>query len=97
MRIRRAAEEARAKLKSITDMMDKLLVKMSSRKEFSLSTSVYFADMCMAAGLPDIARDTYLRVANRAEKDPAFAKSGGKTLQRVRAQLVDLLGQDGRL
>jgi hypothetical protein len=90
-----AAEQSRAKLKSVTEMMDKLLVKMSSRKEFSFSTSVYFADMCMAAGLPDIARETYLRVANRAEKDPAFAKSGGKALQWVRAQLVDLLSKTG--
>jgi hypothetical protein len=90
-----AADEARAKLKSVTDMMNKLLVKMSSRKEFSLSASVYFADMCMAAGLPDVARETYLRVANRAEKDPAFAKSGGKALTRVRAQLVDLLTKTG--
>jgi hypothetical protein len=90
-----AADEAREKLKSATEIMDKLLVKMSSRKEFSLSASVYFADMCMAAGLPDIARETYLRVANRAEKDPAFAKSGGKLLTRVRAQLVDLLSKTG--
>jgi hypothetical protein len=90
-----AAEQSRAKLKSVTDMMDKLLVKMSSRKEFSLSASVYFADMCMAAGLPDVARETYLRVANRAENDPAFARSGGKALQRVRSQLVDLLAKTG--
>ncbi len=90
-----AAEEARTKLKSVTEMMNKLLVKMSSRKEFSLSASVYFADMCMAAGLPDVARETYLRVANRAEKDPAFARSGGKALTRVRAQLVDLLAKTG--
>ncbi len=90
-----AAEDARKKLKSVTEMMNKLLVKMSSRKEFSLSASVYFADMCMAAGLPDVARETYLRVANRAEKDPVFAKSGGKALVRVRAQLVDLLAKTG--
>jgi hypothetical protein len=90
-----AVEQARVKLKSVTDMMNKLLVKMTSRKDFSLLTSVYFADMCMAAGLPDIARETYLRVANRAEKDPAFARSGGKSLMRVRAQLVDLLAKTG--
>ncbi len=90
-----AAGQARAKLKSITDLMDKLLVKMSSRKELSISASVYFADMCMEAGLPDVARETYLRVAERAEKDPAYAKSGGKALMRVRAQLVNLLAKTG--
>lgn len=90
-----SAGEARSKLKSITDLMDKLLVKMSSRKELSISASVYFADMCVEAGLPDVARETYLKVADRAEKDPAYAKSGAKALMRVRAQLVDLLTKTG--
>ncbi|MGD0382377.1 MAG: hypothetical protein ABSA77_02570 [Thermoguttaceae bacterium] len=89
------ADEAREKLKSVTEMMNKLLAKMSSRKEFSIPATVYFADMCLAAGLPDVARDAYLRVANRAEKDPAYAKSAGKALQRVRSQLVDLLVKTG--
>jgi predicted O-linked N-acetylglucosamine transferase (SPINDLY family) len=89
------ADEAREKLKSVAEMMNKLLAKMSSRKEFSIPATVYFADMCLAAGLPDVARDAYLRVANRAEKDPAYAKSAGKALQRVRAQLVDLLVKTG--
>jgi hypothetical protein len=89
------ADEAREKLKSVTEMMNKLLAKMSSRKEFSAPATVYFADMCLAAGLPDVARDAYLRVANRAEKDPAYAKSVGKALQRARAQLVDLLVKTG--
>jgi predicted O-linked N-acetylglucosamine transferase (SPINDLY family) len=75
--------------------MDKLLVKMSSRKEMSIAASVYFADMCMEAGLPDVARSTYLRVAERAEKDQDYAKSGGKALMRVRAQLVDLMAKTG--
>jgi len=90
-----AADDARNNLKSISALMNKLLVKMSSRKEFSISASVYFADMCMAAGLPDVARDAYLRVVNRAEKDPAYAKTAGKALARVRAQLVDLLAKTG--
>jgi hypothetical protein len=89
------ADEAREKLKSITEVMNKLLTKMSSRKEFSAPATVYFADMCLAAGLPDVARDAYLRVAGRAEKDPAYAKSAGKALQRARAQLVDLLAKTG--
>ena len=54
-------DEARANLKSVIDMMNKLLVKMSSRKDFSISASVYFADMCLAAGLPDVARESYLQ------------------------------------
>jgi hypothetical protein len=91
----KTADEARAKLKSVMDMMNKLLVKMSSRKDFSISASVYFADMCLAAGMPDVARENYLMVANRAEKDPAYAKSAEKALMRVRAQLVDLLAKTG--
>lgn len=90
-----AADEARGKLKSIADSTNKLLVKMSRRKEFSISASVYYADTCLAAGLPDVARTVYLRVAGQAEKDPAYAKSAGKALAWVRAQLVDLLAKTG--
>ncbi len=90
-----SADDARDKLKSINELMNKLLVKMSSRKEFSIIAAVYYADACLAAGLPDVARTTYLRVANRAEKDAAYAKSAGKALAWVRARLVDLLAKTG--
>jgi hypothetical protein len=90
-----AADEARGTLRSINALLDKLLSKVSSRKELSLPAAAYFADVCMASGMPDVAKTTYLRVADRAAKDPAYAKTSQKALMRVRAQLVDLLKETG--
>jgi hypothetical protein len=89
------ADQARDKLKSLADLLNKLLVKMSSRKDFSAPAAVYYAEACTDNGLPDVARNAYLRVANRAEQDPAYAKSAGKALLLVRARLVDLLAETG--
>jgi len=90
-----AANNARAKVKSISGLMGTLLEKMASRKQLSLPAEIYIADMCSTVGLDDTARDIYLRVANQVEKDPAIAKTAGRAITRVRSNLINMLAKQG--
>jgi hypothetical protein len=90
-----AVNDARAKLKSVTQSIVKLLAKTASRERFSLPATLYLADMCQKVGMDDAAREICLRVANQAEKDPAYAKRAGKSLTWVRVRLLELLAKNG--
>ena len=89
-------DAARARLASIEKLLGASLVKLSKRGEMSLAEMVFIGDALNTIGMMDEASREYRKILQRAEADPAFAKTAARATSRVRAQLIGLLRKQGK-
>jgi len=89
------AEAAKQRLESARQVLAKVVPKLVGRQQMSATALVYVADMCVAVGQAEAARDQYARVVKYAEENPAYAKAADRAVTRARSQLIDLLLDQG--
>src|SRR5262249_2089508 len=89
-----AANPATAPLR---EFQGNLLDQLTSRSKLGVSQLIYLGDASVALAKNDKAREIYQRVLMSIDQDPAAKATAGAATTRIRARLVGLLRNEGKL
>jgi hypothetical protein len=92
------AAVADPKLMALRELLAKLLEATEGRKALSVGQLIFLGDASMNSGRTDRAREIYQQVlASIDTDDKAKAAAGAASMTRIRARLVSLLRNEGKL
>jgi tetratricopeptide (TPR) repeat protein len=74
-----------------------ILDQLNTRKKLTVPQLIYLGDASVALSKNDKAREIYQRVLTEVDQDPAAKATAGAATTRIRARLVGLLRNEGKL
>jgi tetratricopeptide (TPR) repeat protein len=88
--------EAQKRLKSIQELLGKMLAKLAQRQKMSAAGMVFIGDTLASIDMTAEASEQYQNILKRIETDEEFKKAAKGAVTRVRAQLIGVLRKEGK-
>jgi len=91
------AQAANPTLRALRELLAKLIDATEGRKALSISQLIFLGDACMNNARTDRAREIYQQVLTTIDKDESAKATAGAKATQMRARLVSLLRNEGKL
>jgi len=88
--------EAQKRLKSIQELLGKMLAKLAQRQKMSAAGMVFIGDTLASLDMTAEASEQYQNILKRIETDEEFKIAAKGAVTRVRAQLIGVLRKEGK-